>query len=126
MSENQELTGSIITAAIEVHRHFGPGLLEHAYHACLKYELDELGLNVLHEPFLPITYKRLVVERAFRPDLIVDGRVIVEVKHIEKIVSVHEAQLRTYMQLTGIRTGLLLNFNTTVLKNGIRRLELPV
>ena len=82
-------------------------------------------MSVVKEPFLAIRYKGLSIERAYRPDLIVDGNVVVEVKHVEKLLSVHEAQLRTYMQLTQIKKGLLFNFNTTVLKNGIRRLDLP-
>jgi len=116
---------AVIAAAIEVHRNLGPGLLESTYSQCLIYELAERGVPFLIEPFVSIKYKKLGIERAFRADLIVADRLIVEIKHVEKILAIHEAQLRTYMKLTGIKTGLLLNFNTTVLKNGIRRLDLP-
>ena len=116
---------AVIAAAIEVHRNLGPGLLESTYSQCLIYELAERGVPFLIEPFVSIKYKKLGIERAFRADLIVADMLIVEIKHIEKILAIHEAQLRTYMKLTGIKTGLLLNFNTTVLKNGIRRLDLP-
>ena len=118
------LERKVIGAAIEVHRHLGPGLLESTYLECLVYELGELGLKFLIEPFVSINYKRLTIERAFRPDLNVEGLLVLELKHIEKILAVHEAQLRTYLRLTGIKTGLLFNFNTIVLKNGIRRVEL--
>ena len=116
---------AVIAGAIEVHRNLGPGLLESTYSQCLIYELAERGVAFLIEPFVSIKYKKLGIERAFRADLIVADRLIVEIKHVEKILAIHEAQLRTYMKLTGIKTGLLLNFNTTVLKNGIRRLDLP-
>ena len=116
---------AVIAAAIEVHRNLGPGLLESTYSQCLIYELAERGVPFLIEPFVSIKYKKLGIERAFRADLIVADRLIVEIKHVEKILAIHEAQLRTYRKLTGIKTGLLLNFNTTVLKNGIRRLDLP-
>jgi len=115
---------AVIAAAIEVHRNLGPGLLESTYSQCLIYELAERGVPFLIEPFVSIKYKKLGIERAFRADLIVADRLIVEIKHVEKILAIHEAQLRTYMKLSGIKTGLLLNFNTTVLKNGIRRLDL--
>lgn len=118
------LERKIIGAAIDVHRHLGPGLLESTYLECLVYELGQLGLRFLIEPFVSISYKRLTIERAFRPDLIIENEVVLELKHIEKILAVHEAQLRTYLRLTGIKVGLLFNFNVIVLKNGIRRVEL--
>ena len=124
MTERETPDHAVITASIEVHRHLGPGLLESTYSQCLTYELAERGVPFLIEPFVSIKYKKLGIERAFRADLIVADRLIVEIKHVEKILPIHEAQLRTYMKLTGIKTGLLLNFNTTVLKNGIRRLDL--
>lgn len=125
MTEPETPDHAVITASIEVHRSLGPGLLESTYTQCLTYELAERGVQFLIEPFVSIKYKRLEIKRAFRADLIVAGKVVVEIKHIEKILAIHEAQLKTYMKLTGIRTGLLLNFNTTVLKNGIRRLDIP-
>ena len=118
------LEKSVIGAAIEVHRGLGPGLLESTYLQCFVYELGEIGLHMLVEPFVSIKYKQLEIERAFRPDLIIEGLLVLELKHIEKILAVHEAQVRTYLRLTGTRTGLIFNFNTIVLKNGIRRIEL--
>jgi GxxExxY protein len=117
------LTKAVIGSAIEVHRLLGPGLLESAYQDCMCYELAQSGLHYVIQPFLPISYKELIVERAFRPDLIVEGEVIVELKHVEKILAVHEAQLRTYVRLSGLARGLLFNFNVTVLKDGLRRIE---
>jgi GxxExxY protein len=125
MTEFETPDHAVITASIEVHRHLGPGLLESAFSQCLTYELAERGVPFLVDPFVSIKYKKLGIERAFRADLIVADMLIVEIKHIEKILAIHEAQLRTYVKLTGIKTGLLLNFSTTVLKNGIRRLDLP-
>ena len=120
-----ELGGVIIGSAMQIHRRFGPGLLESAYKTCLVHKLRKSGLQVLVEPFVSIVYEELTIERAFRPDLIVENKVVLELKHIEKILAIHEAQLRTYLHLTGLKTGLLFNFNTTVLKNGIRRIDLP-
>jgi|SRR5688500_14130990 len=119
------LTQAIIECAIEVHRELGPGLLESTYQLCLSYEFHQRKLAHVSGPALPVTYKELIVPNAYRPDLIIENEVIVELKHVEKVLSVHEAQLRTYLKLSGFRTGLLLNFNSTVLKNGIRRLTLP-
>lgn len=116
---------SIIAAAIAVHRTLGPGLLESTYQRCLEYELRSAGFSLIVEPYIPLTYKGLQIERAFKADLIVERGVIVEIKHIEKILSIHESQTRTYMKLTGIKSALILNFNSQVLKNGIRRLDLP-
>ena len=110
--------------AIEVHRILGPGLLESAYHDCLAYELAELNLKFDVEPFVAINYKKLYLARAFRLDLIVENAVIVELKSVEKILSVHEAQTLTYLKLTGLKRGLILNFNVALMKNGIRRLNL--
>lgn len=120
-----ELGGVIIGSAMQIHRRFGPGLLESAYKTCLVHKLRKSGLQVIVEPFVSIVYEELTIERAFRPDLIVENKIVLELKHIEKILAIHEAQLRTYLHLTGLKTGLLFNFNTTVLKNGIRRIDLP-
>lgn len=119
------LTKAIITAAMKVHRALGPGLLEAPYVACLAHDLRKLSLDVVLQALLPIRYDDLVIENAYRPDLVVANEVIVEIKHVRAILAVHEAQLRTYLRLTGVTCGLLLNFNTTVLKNGIRRIDLP-
>lgn len=122
--DNDPITGAIIGAAIEVHRLLGPGLLESAYQGCLCYELAELHLKIEVEPFLPISYKKLKIPRAFRLDLIVEDAVIVELKSVEKILPVHEAQILTYLKLTGLNRGVILNFNVALMKNGIRRLNL--
>jgi len=121
--ENDTLTEAIIGAAIEVHRLLGPGLLESPYEECLCYELAERNLRVERQPFLPIVYKNLSLSRVFRPDLIVENAVVVEVKAVEKLLPVNEAQLLTYLKLTGLTRGVLFNFNTVLLKNGIRRLN---
>ena len=108
-----------------VHRALGPGLLESTYERCLEYDLRSAGFSLIVETYIPFKYKSLQIERAFKADLIVENAMIVEIKHIEKILPIHEAQTRTYMKLTGLKSGLILNFNTQVLKNGIRRLDLP-
>jgi GxxExxY protein len=118
------LTQSIIECAIEVHRELGPGLLESTYQACISHELRRQRISFLEEPALMVNYKGLAIPNAYRPDLIVGGEVIVELKHVEKLLSVHEAQVRTYLKVSGLPTGLLVNFNSTVLKNGLRRLSL--
>jgi GxxExxY protein len=116
-----EITRNIIGAAIEVHRHLGPGLLESAYHRCLARELIVRNVPFQWEWPLPLEYKGMRLECGYRVDLLVAGLVVVEVKAIEAIAPVHEAQLLTYLRLGGWHVGLLINFNVIVLKNGIRR-----
>jgi GxxExxY protein len=116
------ITEHIIGAAMDVHRTLGPGLLESAYEACLVFELRERGLRVKQQKPLPITYKSVKLDCGYRLDLVVDDCVIVEIKAIEKLNSVHDAQLLSYLKLANCRVGLLLNFHCTMLKNGIRRL----
>jgi GxxExxY protein len=110
--------------AIEVHRRLGPGLLESAYEECLCYELTTNGLRFERQVALPVVYKAIRLDCAYRMDVVVDGQVILEVKAVERLMPIHEAQLLTYMKLSEVRTGLLLNFNSAVLKDGIRRLML--
>lgn len=117
----EELTEQIIGAAIEVHRILGPGLLESAYEACLCYELGLRGLKYERQVDLPLMYKDLDVPVGYREDVIVEGAVLVELKAVERVLAVHEAQLLTYLRLSAIRVGLLLNFNVPVLKDGIVR-----
>jgi len=124
--ENEPLTQAIIGSAIEVHRVLGPGLLESAYQDAMTYELTELGLAFEHEPLVAFQYKKLRIERGFRPDLIVERSVVVELKCVEKILPVHESQVRTYLKLTELTLGLIFNFNTDLLKSGIRRIERSV
>ena len=115
------LTGKIIGAAIEVHRHLGPGLLESVYHQCLGRELEIAGIPYKSKWPLPLEYKGILMKRGYEMDLLVADRVIVEVKSITALAPIHEAQLLTYMRLTGVTVGLLMNFNEVVLKHGIRR-----
>jgi GxxExxY protein len=117
-----ELTGEIIGAAIEVHRHLGPGLLESAYEACLAIELESRGLQVERQKELPVRYKGRQIDAGYRIDLLVNGQVILELKSVRAIEPIHEAQLLTYLRLAEKRYGLLLNFNVPVMKQGIRRL----
>jgi GxxExxY protein len=119
-----KLTGSILDGAIEVHRALGPGLLESAYHACLARELRLRDLRVELEVPVPLVYKDQPVECGFRLDLVVEGTVVVEVKAVERILPLHEAQLLTYLKLFKRRVGLLINFNATPLRSGFRRLVL--
>ena len=116
-----ELTEKVIGAAIEVHKHLGPGLLESAYESCLCHELSLRGLSFERQVALPLDYKDLHVPSAFRLDLVVEDKIIVELKSQEGILAVHEAQLMTYLRLTGKRVGLLLNFNVPTMKDGITR-----
>lgn len=115
------LTEKIIGAAIEVHRHLGPGLLESTYETCLAYELQKLGLKFERQKPLPVTYKEVRLEHGYRIDLLVEDVVIVELKVVDAVTSVHEAQILSYLKLSGCPVGLLLNFNVKMLKNGINR-----
>jgi GxxExxY protein len=116
------LSEKIIGAAIEVPRALGPGLLESAYRDCLEYEIRESGLAAVREMPLPIRYKKLSLKVAYKLDLVVEGQVIVELKAVDEILWIHEAQLLTYLKLSGIRRGLLLNFSVPLLKDGIKRM----
>jgi GxxExxY protein len=119
--ENQ-ITERVIGAAIEVHRHLGPGLLESAYEECLCYELSQLGLAFQRQVPLPITYKGLKLDCGYRMDIVVENAVILELKSIDELAPIHSAQLLTYLRLTGMKVGLLMNFNVPALKNGLKRL----
>ncbi|HMB24476.1 MAG: GxxExxY protein [Chloroflexota bacterium] len=116
-----ELTDKIIGAAIEVHRIFGPGLLESAYQVCVERESKLRNIPFEHLVKLPLNYKGVDLDAGYVIDLIYDKRVIVELKAVEHVIPVHEAQLLTYLRLTGIHVGLLINFNVPVLKDGIYR-----
>jgi GxxExxY protein len=122
--ENDRLTEKVIGLAIEVHRHLGPGLLESAYEECLCVELKEANLAFRRQVPLPIVYKSVRLDCGYRLDLLIEDHLILELKAVESLLPIHEAQVLTYMRLSGVRTGLLLNFNSAVLKNGIRRLML--
>lgn len=115
------LSGQVIGAAIEVHRALGPGLLESSDHACLAHELTLRGLAWVQQKEIPLRYKGVCVHSAYRIDLLVEGRLIVEVKAIEGLTSIHHAQLLTYLKLLHLRFGLLINFNVELLARGARR-----
>ena len=119
--ESEKLTEAVIGAAIEVHRKLGPGLLESAYEACLAYEFTRRGLRFRRQVELPVLYGDVRIDCGYRLDFVVDETVVVELKAIDKITAVHEAQLLTYLRLSGLAVGLLINFNVTQLKHGIVR-----
>ena len=124
MNENEklnEITGMIISAAINVHRTLGPGLLESAYEACMVYELAQAGLKVEQQKPLPIVYREVKLECGYRLDLMIEDEVIIEIKSIEKLMPIHQAQLLSYLKLSECKVGLLINFNVKVLKDGIKR-----
>ncbi|MBN2563387.1 MAG: GxxExxY protein [Phycisphaerae bacterium] len=116
------ITEVIIGAAIAVHRALGPGLLESAYEACLAYELAERGVAIERQKGLPAKYRGVKVDCGYRIDLLVEGLVVVELKAVEKLDPIHEAQLLSYLRLSGCPVGLLINFNVKMLKKGIRRM----
>jgi len=117
------LAGKIIGAAIEVHKALGPGLLESAYEACLIYELRLRRLKVEHQKPLPIFYKDVLLDCGYRLDIVVEEEVIVEVKSVSSIAPIHEAQLLSYLKMSDYKTGLLINFNIQLLKDGVRRMR---
>lgn len=120
LTEN-EIGKIIVDCALSVHRELGPGLLESTYEACLKYELINSGLYVESQKELPVIYKDIKLEIGYRLDLLVNNKVIVEIKSVEALNDIHLAQILTYMKLTGCKLGYLINFNVKMLKDGIRR-----
>ncbi len=116
-----KVTNAILAAAYRVHSHLGPGLLENAYKACLVHELSVAGLACVVEKSLPVSYRGIHVELGYRLDLVVENVVVVEIKAVQSILPVHEAQLLSYLRLSGKRVGLLINFNVAQLRQGIRR-----
>ncbi|MHB8058913.1 MAG: GxxExxY protein [Desulfuromonadaceae bacterium] len=117
-----EITNIIIGCAIEVHKALGPGLLESVYESCLAYEIIKTGLRVERQKPLPVIYKGIVFDEGFRLDLHVEEKVVVELKCVEKMLPIHEAQIYTYLKLSGNKIGLLINFNTKLLKDGLVRI----
>ncbi len=122
--EFDKLSNRVIGCALEVHRNLGPGLLENAYEQCLAHELSLAGIPFRSQWPLPVEYKGVKLDCGFRIDMLVDDKLIVEIKSIEKLLGIHEAQLLTYMKLASIHTGLLINFNVVLLRQGIRRMVL--
>ena len=117
-----QISRKIIGAAITVHRALGPGLLESTYEACLAYELVQLGLKVERQKELPVRYRGVVIDCGYRMDLIIEDAIVVEVKSIEQLLPIHQAQVMSYLRLSGLRVGLLLNFNVRILKQGLKRI----
>ena len=120
--ELNRITGQIVDAAIKVHTALGPGLLESAYQACLRFELSKRGLKVLSQVELPVVYDGVLIDAGYRIDLLVQDTVIVEIKSVEDIAPIHKAQLLSYLKLSNKQVGLLINFNVTRLKDGITRM----
>ncbi|MBN9293160.1 MAG: GxxExxY protein [Flavobacteriia bacterium] len=121
MTEN-EISKEIIGAAIEVHKQLGPGLLESSYEACLAYELRQLGLDVKTQVALPVVYKGVKLDVGYRIDILVENRVIIEVKAVEALADIHTAQLLTYLKLKDLKLGLLVNFNSVKVIDGVKRI----
>ena len=121
MDENT-LSGIVIGSAIEVHKQLGPGLLESAYQECLFYELTEVGLRVTKEVPMPIVYKGVRLDHGYRMDLLVENKLVIELKTVERLLDVHMAQVLTYLKLGHFKLGLLINFRSTLLKDGIKRI----
>jgi GxxExxY protein len=117
----EELTEPVVKAAIEVHRFLGPGLLESAYEQCMAHELKNNDVPFKLQHGLPVQYKEIKLDCGYRIDLFVEERLIVELKSVEKILPIHEAQILTYMKLAKVKVGLLINFNVLRLKDGIKR-----
>ena len=120
--ELNEITGKIIELSICVHSELGPGMLESAYEACLLYELLNAGLKAEAQLKLPIIYRDIKIEAGYRLDLLVENSVIVEIKTVERILPVHEAQLLSYLRMSQLKVGLLINFNVRLLRDGVRRI----
>ena len=117
-----QLSHRVSGAAIEVHRHIGPGLLESAYQSCLVFELKQLGMRVEEQRPLPVIYKQVKLDCGYRLDVVVEDEIIAEIKAIEKLLPIHDAQLLSYLRLANKRVGLLMNFHVPVLKDGLKRI----
>ena len=122
--EFDELSNKVIGCALEVHRNLGPGLLESTYEQCLAYELETAGIPFKLQYPLPVEYKNIRLDCGYRIDVLIGDSIIVELKSVDKLLPIHQAQLLTYMKLAGISIGLLINFNVKYLKDGIKRMVL--
>ncbi len=118
------LSNQIIGCAIEVHKNLGPGLLESTYEQCLAYELKKSNISFRLQPKLPVKYKKIKLDCGYRVDLLIENKVIVELKSVDSLLPIHQAQLLTYMKLSGVGIGLLMNFNVKYMKSGIKRMVL--
>jgi len=124
LSHGGDLSERVIGLAIEVHRHLGPGLLESSYEQCLCFELKSSGIDHRRQVPLPVVYKDVRLDCGYRMDIVVEHALIVEIKAIERVTPVHEAQMLTYLRLSGLHVGLLMNFNSVTLRQGLRRFVL--
>ena len=122
--DRDPLTHEVIGAAIEVHRAFGPGLLESAYEPCLCHELQLRNIHHARQVPLPVTYKSVQLDGGYRMDIVVNDSLVVELKTVDQLLPIHESQLLTYLKLSGMATGLLLNFNSPTLRDGMKRIAL--
>ena len=123
-TDQDPASNKVIGLAIEVHRHLGPGLLESAYEDCLALEMRQRGLVFQRQVPLPVTYKGMKLDCTYRLDFVIESYLILEIKAVERLLPVHEAQLLTYLKLSGMNIGILLNFNVPLLRDGIRRMVL--
>ena len=121
MSEN-EISSKIIGAAIDVHKQLGPGLLESTYETCLAYELKQMELDVKQQQALPVVYKEVKLDAGYRIDLLIENKVIIEIKSVEALADIHTAQLLTYLKLKDLKLGLLINFNSVRVVDGLKRI----
>ena len=121
--EKDFLTQKVIGCAIEVHKELDPGLLESSYESCLLYELNQAGILAQSQVLLPINYKGMTIDAGYRLDVLIPGVLILELKAVDKLQAIHTAQLITYLKLTGIKTGLLINFNVNKLVDGVKRIS---
>jgi GxxExxY protein len=121
-AEEDRVAAAVVDAGFQVHRALGPGLLESAYEECLAFELADRGLSVRRQAPMPIVYKSVKLEAGYRIDLVVQSLIVIEVKAIEQIQRIHQAQVMTYLRLSGCRVGFLMNFTVPVFKNGVRRI----
>ncbi len=119
--EENEISKIIIGAAIKIHRKLGPGLLESAYEECMAYELTNENLQIERQKSIPLIYERIIINNAYKADIIVEDKVLIELKSVENVLNVHKAQLLTYLNFSNKKLGLLINFNSELLKNGIIR-----
>ena len=122
--EQDPVSNKVIGLAIEVHKHLGPGLLESTYEECLAFELRQHGIKFERQVPLPVLYKGIQLDCAYRMDLVVERYLIIEIKTVEQLLPIHQAQLLTYLKLSNLRFGLLLNFNVALLRDGIKRMTL--
>jgi len=124
LAHGRDISERVIGLAIGVHRALGPGLLESAYEKCLCWELEQSGIAYACQVPLPVVYKGVQLDCGYRLDIVVENELVAELKSVEKLVPIHEAQMMTYLRLSGLKVGLILNFNTLMLKDGIKRFVL--